>query len=166
MNDPRDKESLLNEVLGESATDGLRERLLTQTLRGAKRRRVTRRVRAAGSAFAVIAALGLVMWRMMLPNPPGPQNRKPGYLLVRTQPLPAPALVATQPTSPLMVVSSTKSQTVVALHTIPGEPVYTDVDDNALLAMAAPSPAILVHLGPHNAELVIVSDARQQAAPE
>src|SRR5512133_2830902 len=136
MNDPRDKESLLNDVLAQSATAALRERLLTQTLRGARRRRVIRRVRRAGSVLVVVAALGLVAWRMTLPNPPAPQNRQPGYLLVRTQPLPAPALVETQPIRPLIVVASTKSQTVVALRTIPGEPDYMDLDDNALLAMA------------------------------
>ena len=164
MNERRDRETLLNDILAEPGMDGRREKLLARTLRGAKRRRLVRRVRAAGSALGSIVVLGFLAWRWVtMPDSGGAEKQEPGYVLIRTRPLPQTALVETRPLDFVNVVSSVPSPHVDAFGTRASDPIYTDVDDNTLLALTAPRPAILVRLGPNSAELVFVPDTAGEA---
>jgi len=170
MTEPRDSETLIDDILAEPEADALRELSLGRTLRLVKRRRVLRRARRVGSALAIVAALGLLGWRLMLPDISGPRPQTPGrpYLLVRTQPLPASALVQTQPLAPADLVTSAPRADVAIVSTRPENRLYQDIDDTTLLALAdagGTNAAVLVRLGPHSAELVFVP-ATAPSSPE
>ena len=154
MNDPRQNECFLTDVLGEGISADFREGLLHETLRLARRRRRFRQARRAASALAVLVGLGLLAWRHV-PSALGPASlpTRP-YVLVRTQPLPPAAWVATRPLSPAnLVVSARTSDIVVTAKD--GVPLR-EIDDDELLALV-PRPAALVRYGPHSVELVFVN---------
>jgi hypothetical protein len=154
VNDPRQNERLLTDVLSEGSSVDFREGLLNQTLRLARRRRHFRQARRAASALAVLVGLGLLVWRHV-PTVLSPASlpAKP-YMLVRTQPLPPAAWVATRPLSPanLLVSVRTGSIVITAKASVP----VREINDDELLALV-PKPAALVRHGPHSAELVFVS---------
>ena len=154
MNDPRQNERLLTDVLGEGTSADFREGLLNQTLRMARRRRHFRQAQQAASALAVFVGIGLLVWRHV-PSAIGPASlpAKP-YALVRTQPLPPAAWVATSPLSPANLLVSVKTGSIVitAKASVP----VREINDDELLALV-PKPAALVRHGPHSAELVFVS---------
>lgn len=158
MNDRRQNERFLNDVLSEGISADFREGLLNQTLRLARRLRRFRQARRAATALAVVVGLGLVVWQRL------PSNLRPTgipakpYTVVRTQPLPASAWVATMPLSPahLVVSASTVNMVVTAKAGVP----VREISDDELLALA-PRHAALVRFGPHSAELVLVDLARR-----
>ena len=137
---------MLSEVLGEAGPAGLREALLSQTLRLARRRRVFRKARRVVSAAALLVALGFVCWPFI------PRNPLRAYVLVRTQPVPNALVVETRPLSPASVVSSGSNFAAVSTRLEPDG--FQEITDAQLLALAAPRPAVLVRLGPQVAELV------------
>jgi hypothetical protein len=147
---------LLTDVLSEGSSVDFREGLLNQTLRLARRRRHFRQARRAASALAVLVGLGLLVWRHV-PTVLSPASlpAKP-YVLVRTQPLPRAAWVATRPLSPANLLVSTRLGNIVftAKASVP----IREINDDELLALV-PKPAALVRHGPHSAELVFVSTA-------
>jgi len=153
-------ESLLSDVLAEESDPGFREALLGQTLHLVRRQRRFRKVRRAGSALAVLAGLVLFVWRF-LPSPPTlPPSPAKAYTLVRTQPLPASAIVETRPLAFRNLVTSARSVEILvtgAAHD------FRELDDDQLLDLAAPSPAMLVRRGPHFAELVFANPADRDA---
>src|ERR1039458_965474 len=154
MNDPRQNERLLTDVLSEGSSVDFREGLLNQTLRMARRRRHFRQAQQAASALAVFVGIGLLVWRHV-PSAIGPASlpAKP-YALVRTQPLPPAAWVATRPLSPANLLVSTRLGSIVipAKASVP----VREINDDELLALV-PKPAALVRHGPHSAELVFVN---------
>src|SRR5437588_2059373 len=106
MNNSPDNERLLADVLAEEGDPSFRELLLGQTLHLVRRQRRFRKIRRATSVVAVIAGLMLLVWRFL----PSPSNKplapaKP-YTLVRTQPLPASAIVGTTPFPPSNLITS------------------------------------------------------------
>jgi hypothetical protein len=154
MSDFRQNERLLSDVLGEGISTHFREGFLNQTLRLARRRRRFREGRRVASALAVLLALGLLVWHRLTSNlRPTGFPAKP-YAIVRTQPLPPAAWVATRPFSPANVVVSAKTGNVVVTAKT-GVPVR-EINDDELLALV-PKPAALVRRGPHSAELVFVN---------
>jgi hypothetical protein len=156
--EPGQNERLLADVLGEGIPADVRDGLLHETLRLVRRRRRFRQGRRAASALAVMVGLGLLVWRH---SPPGLRLAslpiRP-YTLVRTQPLPAAAWVATRPFSPANLIASAKTGNIVVTAKA-GVPVR-ELSDDELLALA-PKPAALVRFGPHSAELVLVNLARR-----
>jgi hypothetical protein len=156
VNDRRQNEHLLRDVLSEGISADFREGLLKQTLRLARRGRRFRQARRAASALAVVVGLGLLVWHQF-PSGRGPAGlpAKP-YALIRTQPLPPAAWVATRPLSAARLVASAKNGNIVVIAKT-GVPVR-EINDDELLALV-PKPAALVRRGPHSAELVFVSTA-------
>lgn len=154
MNDPRQTERLLADVLGEGIPADVRNGLLHETLRLARRRRRFRQGRRASSALAVVVGLGLLLWHRFPSNlRPTGSPAKP-YTIVRTQPLPPAAWVATRPLSPAnLVVSASIGHIVVTAKT---DAPVREINDDELLALVA-KPAALVRRGPHSAELVFVN---------
>ena len=160
MNDLRQNERLLTDVLGEGTSADFREGLLHETLHLAKRRRRFRQARRGASTLAVLLGLGLLVWHHS-PSSLGPASlpTKP-YTLVRTQPLPLAACVVTRPLSPenLLVSARLENIIVTARASVP----IRELNDDELLALA-PKPAALVRRGPHSAELVFVSAVDRDA---
>lgn len=156
MNDPAHNERLLADVLGEGVSADLRESLLSETIRLARRRRRFRQVRGATSVLAVLAGLGLLIWHQV------PSDRAPAalpvkpYTLVRSQPLPPAAWVRTGPLSPASIVASTSTVNIIA--TAGASSPIREINDDELLALL-PKPAALVRFGPHSAELGFVNQA-------
>ncbi len=162
MNDRRDRQNLLNDILAEPDSGDFREGLLSRTLRLARRRRALRQVRRAGSALAAVAVLGLLAWWLRLPSPPpGPVNADKPYILVRSQPLPESALVETRPLASAGLIASSPSENTRIIATRPEDRMFREIDDAALLALASATgtnAAVLVRLGPHSAQLVFVPE--------
>jgi hypothetical protein len=158
MNDPGQSERLLADVLGEGISADVRDGLLQETLRLARRRRRTRQVTRATSVLAVVFGLGLLVWRHFPLSLGSARLPAKPYIVVRTQPLAPAAWVATRPLSPanLLVSASTGSIILTAKAGVP----VREINDDELLALA-PRPAALVRYGPHSAELVFVSRADQ-----
>src|SRR5436309_2326034 len=151
MKNSPDNERLLTDVLAEEGDPGFREALLGQTLQLVRRQRRFRKVRRVGSAMAVLAGLLLLVWRFLpspLTVPPSPV--KP-YTLVRTQPLPASAIVATRPLPVPNLITSARSVDILVTSAAAHD--FRELDDDQLLELVAPSPAMLVRRGPHAAEL-------------
>ena len=162
-----DREHLLNEILAEPGGSGeLRDALLNRTLRQMKHRRTVRRVRWAGSVLLVLPALALLLWRVHLPQRPTAANPQVPYVLVRTEPMPRSALVATQPFAPSGLVASAPSLNLATIATRPEAPGYREIDDATLLALAGTNAAVLVHLGPHSAQLVFASGTTAGYIPQ
>jgi hypothetical protein len=162
VNDPRQNECLLADVLGEGIPADFREGLLHETLRWARRRRRFRQARQAGSVLALLIGLGLLFWHRLPSNVRLSSFPTKPYALVRTQPLPPEAWVATRPLPPARLVVSARTGNIVVTAKA-NVPIH-EISDDELLALA-PGPAALVRYGPHSAELVFVSRADQHELP-
>jgi hypothetical protein len=159
MDDPRPRERLLSDVLGEGISADLRQGLLSETLHLARRRRRFRQARNAASVLALLVVCGLLVWQQ-LPSVRNPiaAPAKP-YTLVRTRPLPPPAWVETRPFPVSRIVASTKTGHIVL--TAEAAARVRDLTDDELLA-SVPKPAALVRFRPHEAELVFVNEVDRQ----
>jgi hypothetical protein len=159
MNLPSENERLLNDLLAEGTPADFRLALLDQTLGLARWRRRWRQTRRAAAALAVFAGLAVGLWRLAPPPPPAPvpAAARSSVEIVRTRPLPAGALVSTQPFPSER--QATSALTVTVVTTLPGSNLLRELSDNELLALVAPRPAALVWRGPHAAELVFVNPA-------
>jgi hypothetical protein len=149
---------LLADVLGEGIPADVRDGLLDETLRLVRRRRRFHQGRRAASALAVLAVLGLLVWRHSPPGTGQASLPRPPYTLVRTQPLPLADWIVTKPlpSAQLIVSASLDNIVVTAKASMP----VRELSDDELLALA-PKPAALVRFGPHSAELVLVNLAGQ-----
>jgi hypothetical protein len=162
MNDRKHNEHLLDDILAEEAPVGFREALLRDTLHLARRRRRFRQVRRATSALAVAAGLFFVVWHSVAPRRGPPEPPAP-YVLVRTHPLSPGVLLESQPLSPGSLVTSAATADVVTTAAAGYRP--REIDDEELLALAAPNPVVLVRHGPHQAELVFADLPEGEASP-
>jgi hypothetical protein len=161
MNNSPDNERLLADVLAEESEPGFRELLLSQTLHLVRRQRRFRKIRRATSAVAVIAGLLLLAWRF-LPSPSnGPATPAKPYTLVHTQPLPASAIVGTTPFPPSDVITSVGSVEIIATSAVAHN--FRELNDDQLLDLMTPTPALLVRRGPHTAELVFLNAEDREA---
>jgi hypothetical protein len=157
MNLPSENERLLNDLLAEGAPADFRQALLDQTLGLARWRRRWRQTRRAATVVAVCAGLAILAWR----SAPRRETAlvsvatRPSLKTVSTRPLAAEALVHTQPFPAQWQLAS--AMTVPVVRTLPGSGRFREIDDNELLALAAPRPAALFWRGPHSAELVFVN---------
>jgi hypothetical protein len=158
MNRPTDNERLFADALADAGPDGFRDGLLAETLRLARRRRQFRQIRRGGIAVAVAMLLAFGLLPRTRSHRVDIKGAPPGYTLVETQPLPASALVMTQPFKGQIVASTS---TVLVVTTAEVGDGLRELTDDELLALA-PAPAALVRLGPHSAELVLANDSEMQ----
>jgi hypothetical protein len=149
------EQALLTDVLSAPETPPFREALLAETLGLVRRRRRARQAWRAVRAVALVAGLGLLMWRSPSSRPVGPAKVSRPYTLVLSQSLAPAALVSTQPFAPSRIVISSRSVEVV--QTASSRPKLHEMSDGELLALTRPKPAALVWLGPHSAELVFAN---------
>lgn len=159
MNDPREIERLLADVLGEGV--GFRDGLLHETLRRARRRRRFRQARRAAPVLGLAIVLGVLAWRFF-PAGPGPLHApaRP-YEIVHTRPLAPAACAGTKPMAPGCVVASVTTADMVSTAAASGR--VREISDEDLLALAAPKAVVLVRLGPHSAELIFPDPADREA---
>lgn len=163
MNNRTDQKSLLAEVLAEASPTDFREAMLAETLRLARRRRQFRQVRQAAGVLAVIGLLAVLVAQQFSRQPDvsmplAKKIVKQSYELVRTQPLPAGALISTRKFSEAQFAASVS--TVVAVATVSGG--FRQINDNELLALLADKPAVLIRTGPNSEELVFANPEDQK----
>jgi len=153
-------DDLLDDVMAESAPADFRDALLTDTLRHVRRRRWTRRVGRV--ALAAACAIGLLVWRNA-PRSAATVSFAAGCAVVCTQPFPARAIVSTRSFDPGRVVATFASVGVVRTRLVAGS--LRVINDDELLALAAPRLPALVRTGPHTQELIFLAltepDARR-----
>jgi hypothetical protein len=166
MNDRSDQQQLLDDVLGESSPPDFRAALLGETLRLARRRRRWRQARRTAGALAVAVFAALFAWQIR----PGkisvpPQLAKtsvPGSCqLIETRPLPAGEVVTTVNFPAVKMVSSESAVTQIATRS--GG--FRFINDEQLLALVGPRPAVLVRTGPNSEELVFANPEDQKGFP-
>lgn len=152
---PPTDDPLLRALLHEAAPADFRAATLAATLRGARRRRIRRHLRAGATLLAIplLAAALLLAPRRAAPalardpvpaEPPGHatvRTRAAPEILVRTTPLSAGQLIAS---SPLEFSARIRTDTRLG-------PIL--INDVELLALA-PSASALVRLGPGRQQLV------------
>ena len=163
MNNRTDQKSLLADVLAEASPTDFREAMLAETLRLARRRRQFRQVRQAAGVLAVIGLLAVLVAQQFSRQPDvsmplAKKIVKQSYELVRTQPLPAGALISTRKFSEAQFAASVS--TVVAVATVSGG--FRQINDNELLALLADKPAVLIRTGPNSEELVFANPEDQK----
>ena len=165
MNREADNGPLLNDVLAEAVPPDFRKALLDQTLCLTRRRRRWRQTRRAAALVVALGLLALLVWQNVPPHPAAPmppaKAEVKSYQLVRTQPLPAYAIVATQTLSAGRLVASVA--TVEMVQTTAGN--FRVINDDELLALVASRPAALVRVGPHSEQLVFVNPADAKGFP-
>ena len=161
MNRLPEHDDLLDDVLAESAPADFRDALIIGTLRHVRHRRWTRRAGRAALAAAA-CAIGLLVWRTV-PRNATTVSTATGCTVVRTQPFPAGAIVSTRPFGPERVVATFASVGVVRTRLDAGN--LRVINDDELLALAAPRLPALVRTGPHTQELIFLAltepDARR-----
>jgi hypothetical protein len=155
VNQARDRESLLADVLAEESSAGFREALLTETLALVRRQRRARQALRATYAMALVVGLGALVWRILPPAPLAPLSPGRAYTVLTSRPLPPAALVSTQVLSASRIVASAASAAMI--QTASRGDRVREIDDSELLALLGARPAVLVRLGPHRAELVFVN---------
>ena len=167
MNNRADQESLLAEVLAEASPPDFRAAMLAETLRRARRRRQFRQAAAPPPEFWP----WWVCWRFWRRNNfpsrrsfhrrSQKKSRRQSYELVRTQPLPASALVSTRSFSAAGFAASVPK--VVEVATVSGG--FRLINDDELLALLADKPAVLIRTGPQSEELVFANPEDQKGFP-
>ena len=161
-----DTNHLLDDVFTEASPPDFRAALLAETLRLARRRRQIRQVRPVAGVL-VMAGLLVVLVAQHLSRPsvisrPLVQKIEPqSYALVRTQPLPASALISTRNFSATGFAASVPK--VVEVATVSGG--FRLINDDQLLALLADKPAVLIRTGPHSEELVFANPEDERGFP-
>ena len=163
MNERTDNQELLAEVLAEASPADFREAMLAETLRLARRRRQFRRVRPIAGVLVLMGLLAVfVAQHFSKPSvgssPLAKKIARQSYELVRTQPLPAGAIVSTRSFSAAGFTASVANVTEIA--TVSGG--FRLINDDQLLALLADKPAALIRTGPHSEELVFANPEDQK----
>jgi hypothetical protein len=164
MND--DANNFLTEVLAEAAPADFRDAMLGETLRLVRRRRRWRQSRQTAGLLVALGLCGILVWqanwlRKPTASAPAAKAVEQNYRLVRTQPLPASAIVATQPLAAGQLVAPEEAVKIV--QTRGGN--YRLLNDAELLALLGPRPAVLIRTGPHSEELVFANPEDEKGFP-
>jgi hypothetical protein len=148
-------EQLLDDLLEDAVPPEFRSALLDKTLRSARRRKRARRFNMALGATAVAGIFLLSFWKMREPATLPDQIRQPDPMVVNSRPLQPRQIVITQLDSVKEFVSSASTFTEVRTSGSSGP--YEEINDKQLLALLSDRLAVLVHYGPHQAELIILN---------
>jgi hypothetical protein len=146
-------EQLLDDLLEDAAPPEFRAALLDKTLRSARRRKQARRFNMAMSAAALAGICLLSFWKMREPATLPDQIRQTDAMVLNSRPLQPRQIVTTQLGSIEEFVSSAFTE----VRTSGSSGLYREIDDQQLLALLSDRSAVLVHHGPHQAELIIVN---------
>ena len=148
MNKRTDNERLLEEVLATEADGGFREASLGNILRLARQRRRRRIVQRVVSVAAVLLVSAIAALRSYHPKQTRPEVAQTDPPLANFE------WVTSRPLSPEQIVSSVAMPSIV--QTVPGN--FREVGDDELIALASPHVVALVRRGPHEMELIFVTE--------
>ena len=166
MNHKSGYEQLLADALAEAAPADFRAAMLGDTLRRLRRQRRWRQTRPAAGLLVALALCGMFIWQKnfsrqpVTPAPAAAAVAK-NYQLIQTGPLPASAIVATQPLAAGQMIAPVAS--IGRIQTGRGN--YHMLNDTELLALVASHPAVLIRTGPHSEELVFANPEDQKGFP-
>jgi hypothetical protein len=161
-----DSEYLLDEVLADAAPGSYRAELLNRTLKTVRRHRRFRTV-GKGTVATLLVVLAVTwLWDgwTRITDPSGRTDvwnlaanrgeQKPhSYRLVESHPLDPAMFVTTGPGLTRVVASTSSELTVV--ETRQARHLYTEIDDEKLLALLAGRSAALIREGPDQAQLLL-----------
>lgn len=153
MNERPQNERLLSDILAEETPENVREALLNQTLRLARRRRYIRRARLALAPVVLVAGVICFVWRPLIPSRPLLERVKTNMVAGAVS-VSHEFLLETQPLSPVKLVTSVRSTKTVTTGL--GYRAR-EIDDEDLLELASPNPVVLIRQGPHQVELVFAN---------
>jgi hypothetical protein len=159
MNRFPDHRRLFDDALADDAPANFRDAQLKQTLRGARRRRRWRQTRRGMGALVLIGVAALLLPFFKPHQSPTLPALTSGFETVRTRPLPPGALVTTRPLSTEQLITSATATTVCQTPAAGTE--YQEVNDDELVALALPRPAVLLHFGDHEARLIFIDPGNQ-----
>jgi hypothetical protein len=148
-------EQLLDDLLEDAAPPELRAALLDKTLRSARQRKRARRLTMTLSAAALAGICLLSFWIAREPATLRDQMRQADPMVVNSRPLQPRQIVTTQLGCAEEFVSSASIFTEVRTSGSSGQ--YKEINDQQLLGLLADRSAILVHHGPHQAELILLN---------
>ena len=156
---------LLEDVLGEAASDEFRAAVLTGTLHEVRRRRTARRWRRGLTAGAILFALGgVALWHRGWAPQITPTVAQPaGLVVIHSAPLDPRLIVETRPGAVNIVQS--EGATYAVVETGDGRGLFQEIDDDQLLALLSGHPAVLVRRGPGRSELIFVNPEDAQGWP-
>jgi hypothetical protein len=146
-------EQLLDDLLEDAAPPEFRAALLDKTLCSARRRKRARRLNMAMSAASLAGICLLSFWKMREAATLPDQIRQRDPMVLNSRPLQPRQIVTTQLGSVEKFVSSTFTE----FRTLGSSGLYQEIDDQQLLALLSDRSAVLVHHGPHQAELIILN---------
>jgi hypothetical protein len=166
MENKADNDDLLADVLAETAPADFRDAMLGKTLRLVRRRRRWRQTRHTAGVVVVLGLLGIFVRQKNLPQPPvapAPVAKaiEKNYKLVRTESLPANDIVVTKPLVAGQFVASVAN--VEMVQTMAGN--FRVINDEELLALVTPHPAILIRTGKNSEQLVFANPEDEKGFP-
>lgn len=156
-------QEFVRDVLGESADAEFRAHLLAATIGAARRRRRRRNARRAAVVMVTVLAVTFGVWRFARQDRALTPSEPAGCEIVQTRPLPPAAVVHTEPLLPAQIATTTAFASIVT--TTPGSGRVRYINDEELLALVAPRPAVLVRIGPHAQELIFVDRLDEYRLP-
>ena len=164
MNNHAHEKNLLTEVLAEASPADFRAALLAETLRLARRRRQYRQARQAAGVLAVMSLVAVLVTQQFskpptISTPLAKKIVQQSYQLVRTQALPASAIISTMKFASAGLAASVPK--VIEIATVSGD--FRLINDDELLALLADKPAVLIRTGPHSEELIFANAEDQKA---
>jgi len=156
---------LLEDVLGEAASDEFRAAVLTGTLHEARQRQTARRRNRALVAGAFLLVIGgVALWHFGWAPPVAPTvSQLPGLVVIHSAPLDPKLVVETRPGAVNIVQSD--SATYAVVETGDGQGLFQEIDDDQLLALLTGHPAVLVRRGPGQSELIFLEPGDAQGWP-
>jgi hypothetical protein len=149
MNPEPEPTRLLTDVTLEGAD--FREAMLGQTLRAVRRRRHWRQAQRAVAIFVILGVAGFLVYRQAgrHSSPVAVESVSHVYRLVQTEPLPAVALVSTQPFADKVITV----EPVSIVETTAASGNFRVLNDDELLALVA-RPAVLIRLDANSERLI------------
>jgi hypothetical protein len=153
MNRTPETDHLLRDVLSEGTPPGYMEALLAGTLRLARRRRIYRRARNVSAGLALITACAFFGWKNLPKELLEAMPTKDSFVMVRTQPMDAGAIICTRPRDAGRIISSVSGAVIVRTS----REISRVINDRELIALVLPRPAVLIRTGADAEQLEFVN---------
>ncbi len=167
MNQRPEKKELLADVFNETSAADFRDALLGETLRRVRNRRRWQQTRRAVGLLLTLGLLTIFFWQRgakptaVIAVRSTPKSVRLSYQLVRTEALPASAVVTTRTLARAQIITSTAGGDIVL--TTRGN--FRVINDEQLLALVAHRPAALIRVDANSERLVFADPADEKGFP-